>query len=151
MQEMFEGADTTHVLQLGTPSILSLAALAGSVELLTKAGIDAIYRRSQALVNFLEEIVQSTLLTYGIKLVTPPVRDQRGGHITLSHPHGQALSQALRAYGVVPDFRHPDMVRLSPAPAFTRFSECAAACDRLEHILREGIWQDFDGHSSTVT
>ena len=144
----FEGAADAHALQMGTPSILSLAALAGSVELLAKAGIDALWSRSQSLTAFLDTLVRERLIRYGVTVVTPP--QHRGGHIALSHPEGRALSLALRAAGVVPDFRFPDTIRLAPAPSTSRFSDCLAIVDILENILRDEGWRAFQDVQQAV-
>lgn len=150
MGEVFEGAQTSHALQLGTPSILSLAALAGSADLTAQAGIDAIYERSRQLLRFFEEAVTETAVPLGVRIVTP-AEPQRGGHLSLSHPQGAAVAGALRAHGIIPDFRHPDMIRLSPAPQTTRFIDIARAVQELESILQEELWRQFVGVQSPVT
>jgi kynureninase len=144
----FHGASDAHALQMGTPSILSLAALAGSVDLLAEAGIEALWDRSQSLTAFLDTLVRERLTRYGVDVVTP--QRERGGHIALSHPEGRALSLALRAAGVVPDFRFPDIIRLAPAPSTSRFRDCLAVVDILEHILQDEGWRAFEEAQPTV-
>ena len=41
---------------------------------------------------------------------------RRGAHVTLRHPDALALTQALTDRGVIPDFRHPDGIRIGLAP-----------------------------------
>ncbi len=149
MREDFMGAETAHALQLGTPSILSLAALMGSVEVLQKAGIPALYERSLELVALLEQLLTETILPLGVSLVTPP-SGERGGHVTVAYPHGRALAQALRAQGVIPDFRPPDMIRLAPAPSTTRFADLPNALAIFEDILKQETWRGFTGTSTLV-
>jgi kynureninase len=150
MPPVFEGAADTHALQLGTPSILSLAALAGSVGLLNQAGIDALFQRSQWLTAFLEEILSREMLPYGAQVVTPPV-GRRGGHIALAHPKAAAVCQALRAYGVAPDFRRPDIIRLAPAPSTSRAIDCVRAAEILDRVFRDELWRPFEGERTLVT
>lgn len=141
MPERFESAVDAHALQLGTPSILALASLAGSTQLLAEAGIEMLYRRSQALVGFLARVIDDQVSGLGATMITPA--RQGGGHITISHPYGQAVSAALRARGVISDFRAPDMIRLAPVPQTTRFRDCLAAVDVLREILETKAWQPF--------
>lgn len=144
----FAGASDAHALQMGTPSILSLAALAGSVDLLAEAGVEAIWARSQSLTAFLDTLVRERLTRYGVQVATPP--QDRGGHIALVHPEGRAVSLALRAAGVVPDFRFPDIIRLAPAPSTSRFRDCVGVVDILEKILRNEGWRAFKEVEPTV-
>ena len=47
----------------------------------------------------------------------------RGSHVTLQHPDALAVTQALTDRGVIPDFRHPDGIRIGLAPLTTRFTD----------------------------
>lgn len=116
---------------IGTPHVLSLAPLLGSLDLVGRAGIDAIRTKSLKLTRFLRERLEGI----GLVVVTPREDNRRGGHVTVSHPQAGALSRALRAAGVVPDFRPPDLLRLAPAPLYTTFAECDRAVDILRDVL----------------
>lgn len=63
----------------------------------------------------------------------------RGGHVSLAHPEAWRLCQALKAHGVVPDFRAPDLLRLAPSPLYTRFSDVREAVRRLRRIAETGV------------
>lgn len=149
MSHHFEGSPTGHVLQLGTPSILSLAALAGSVTLLNHAGIAALHRRSQQLTAFLDDLLSREMTRYGARVVTPP-DGQRGGHIALAHPRAGSVCQALRANGVVPDFRRPDIIRLAPAPCTSRAIDCVRAAHVLDQVFREELWRPYESQEEKV-
>lgn len=151
MPEEFFGASTAHALQLGTPSILSLAALAGSVSLLAEVGITALYDRSTRLVEFLHELFCERLEPLGISCVTPLSAPNRGGHLALVHPYAREISLALRQNGVIPDFRYPDIIRLAPVPTTTRFSDCVDAVERLRTIVEtKAFLQHLDTPSDVV-
>jgi kynureninase len=47
---------------------------------------------------------------------------------------------------VVPDFRSPDVVRIGPAPLYTRYVDVWDGLDRLRRILAESRWE---GHPAT--
>jgi kynureninase len=71
--------------------------------------------------------------------------------LTLAHPAAGKLSRALRARGVIPDFRPPDLLRLCPAPLYTSFAECAAAVDTLEEILVTNAHDQLPDRDAPVT
>lgn len=126
-------------LQIGTPHLLSLAPLLGSLELVAEAGgIGALRAKSLAQTNLLLELIDRDLAGHGCTVVTPRGHPARGGHVALAHPEAWRLCQALKAAGVVADFRGPDLIRLAPSPFFTRFADCAEAVARLRRILDAG-------------
>jgi kynureninase len=132
-----EPAAGAAALQIGTPHLLSLAPLQGSLEIIAEAGgIAALRAKSLALTAWLLELADAGLAGGGFTVVTPRAAAGRGGHVTLAHPEAWRLCAALRATGVVADFRPPDMIRLAPAPLYTSFAECAEAVARLQEILR---------------
>jgi kynureninase len=105
----------------GTPSAIALAAVDVGVGLLAEAGMPAVRAKSVALTSYAVELADTWLAPLGVALASPRDAAQRGSHITLRHPDAQALTQALTDRGVIPDFRHPDGVRVGLAPLTTRF------------------------------
>ena len=89
---------------------------------------------------------------FGVDVATP--RDRRGGGVTrvaLRHPAAWQLCQALLDDGVVPDFRPPDVVRIGPAPLYTRFVDVWDGLDRLRRILAESRGSDTRPTPGRVT
>ena len=135
----FDMADTltpaadAHRYLIGTPHVFSLAPLLGSLAVVAEAGIDRIRAKSLAQTAYLRERMGNL----GFAVVTPQADTDRGGHLTLSHPHAGRLSAALRARGVVPDYRPPDLLRLAPAPLYTSFAECDRAADELAAVATD--------------
>jgi kynureninase len=131
-----EPAAGAAALHVGTPHILSLAPLLGSLELIAAAGgVEALRKKSLALTDFLLERIDAELVPLGVEVVTPRSHAARGGHLALAYPDAWRLCQALQAAGIIPDFRQPDLVRLAPSPFYTSFAECAMAVARLKEIL----------------
>jgi kynureninase len=151
MEPSFHPAADAGRFLLGTPHVLSLAPLIGSVELVLRAGVPALRQKSLRLTSYLCREVEARLTAYGVRVVTPADDDRRGGHIALSHPQAGRLSRALRTRGVVPDFRPPDLVRLAPAPLYTSFAECRRAVDILEDILMTRSYEQLPDHDEPVT
>ena len=147
-----EPATGAAALQIGTPHLLSLAPLAGSLEIFAEAGgLAPLRAKSLAQTAYLMELVESELAGDGFSLVNPRAAAERGGHITLVHPDAWRICSALKAAGVVPDFRPPDMIRLAPAPLYTSFAECAEAIARLKEIIRTKAHEKFPATRPLVT
>jgi len=127
------GASRLHV---GTPPILSLAPLAGSLEMFAEAGgVEAVRTRSLQLTQHLLDRSEQELAALGVSIVTPRAPEERGGHIALCHPEAGRICAALRGAGVVPDFRRPAVLLLAPIPFYATRSEVDVAIDRLTEIL----------------
>jgi kynureninase len=146
-----EPAAGAAALHIGTPHLLSLAPLLGSLELIAEAGgISALRAKSLALTAHLLACIESELTPLGFTVATPRGAPARGGHLALAHPEAWRLCQALRAAGVVPDFRAPDLIRLAPSPLYTTFADCTAAIARLKHILLTRAHETFPSAPALV-
>lgn len=131
-----EPADGAAALHIGTPAILSLAPLRGALELIAEAGgVAALRERSLALTDLLLAQSDTELAPLGFRVVTPRAAAKRGGHVALAHPDGWRICRALKAAGVVPDFRRPDTIRLAPSPFYTSEAECRDAIARLKQVV----------------
>jgi len=121
--------------QLSNPPILALAPLRASMELFDAAGIGALREKSVRLTGYLEYLLDS-LPGRHFTQVTPREPDRRGTMLTLRvHQNAKALVGKLQARGALCDYRSPDIVRLAPAPLYTRFADV----QRLGQLLREAL------------
>ena len=139
MSDQFYAANGAGSLQIGTPNILSLAPMVGSVQLVQDIGIDAIRDRSLALSEFIIRIADELLVPMGFGVVTPRDTARRGGHVALSHPLAKGICTALRQNGVVPDFRPPNIVRLAPSALYNTFDDCLKAVCACQLVLENGL------------
>jgi kynureninase len=105
----------------GTPGILSMAAVETGVEMIVRAGMDQIRRKSVALTASAVALYDAWLAELGMGMASPREPTTRGSHVTLTHPDAAGLSDALAANGVIPDFRQPEGIRIGLAPLTTRF------------------------------
>jgi len=151
MSATFHPAADAGRFLIGTPHIFSLAPILGSLELIDRAGVPALWAKSLMQTQFLQVEIDTRLAQFGARTITPLEDGRRGGHITLAHPEAGNLSHALRARGVIPDFRPPDLLRFCPAPLYTSFAECARAINILEEILRSGAYHQLPDHDARVT
>lgn len=105
----------------GTPAVLSMVAVETGVDMVIRAGIQAIRAKSMALTSLAVQLYDAWLAPSGMGLASPREPARRGSHVTLTHPEGSRLAANLAAKGVIPDFRRPDGIRIGLAPLTTRF------------------------------
>ena len=132
--------------QVGTPPILSLAALEMGVSLIAEIGVDRLWAKSCALTSLFMELVEPVCAAHGLTVVSPADPERRGSQVSLRHPHGYAIVQALAARGVIGDFRTPDIVRFGFAPAYLGFTDVHDAVTILAEILESGSWDQPQFH-----
>ncbi|MBI2516099.1 MAG: kynureninase [Opitutae bacterium] len=152
MSHTHEPAADAAALHVGTPHVLSLAPLQGSLELFAEAGgVEPLRAKSLTLTRALIELADTELAGFGFRVVTPREDARRGGHVALAHPQAWQFCSALKAAGVVPDFRPPDIIRLAPAPLYNTFADCAEAVARLAQIARTKAHEQFPAQPAAVT
>lgn len=139
--DTLQPADGAARLQLGTSHVLSLAPLEATARALADYGIERLRTESLALTSLLRDEAEKA----GFTVVTPRDDSQRGGHITLAHPHAAALCRALRRHEVIPDHRPPDLIRFAPNPLYTTESDCKTAISLLAQLVAEGISEEEVG------
>jgi len=127
-------------LRVGTPPILSLAALECGVAAIAEIGIDRLRVKSEDLTDLFIEVVERECAGHGFEVVSPRERHRRGSQVSLRHPDGYAIVQALIADGVIGDFRSPDILRFGFAPAYLRYVDVWDAATKLRDIMVEGRW-----------
>jgi kynureninase len=124
----------------GTPPVLGLLAVDAAAETLESAGIAALWDKSQRLTALLVDLVADRLEPLGATLASPIDPERRGAHVSVAHPSAWPWCHALveRAL-VVGDFRPPDVIRLGPAPLYTRFVDIFDAVERMAEVLEGGV------------
>jgi kynureninase len=136
----------------GTPPVVGIETVRAGAADLAEAGIPALRRRSVALTELLIGLFDQRLAPLGFTLGTPRDPDRRGAHVSVRHPDAWRISRALiERADVIPDFRMPDVIRLGPAPAYTRFADVWDAVDRLCGLVADGAHERLGGQRSRVT
>jgi kynureninase len=151
MNLAFTPADSAGAWQIGTPHLLSLAPLEGSLSLIHEAGIDTIRAKSVALTDYLIALVDERLAEFGCSVGTPRDAARRGGHVAVEHPEGKQLAAALKDRGVVVDFRPPNVVRLCPAPLYTGFADVWDVVEVARSVLAADELSAYETSGGGVT
>lgn len=121
----------------GTPAILGMVAMQGTLDLIEEATMAAVRAKSEKLTAFAVEVFDAWLAPLDAELATPREAGERGGHITVDHAEfTKATVEALWDGDVIPDFRAPHGLRVGLSPLSTSFGEVlqgmAAIRDRLQ-------------------
>lgn len=143
MAHELTAADGAGALQIGTPSILSLAPLSGALDVIAEAGMERTRRKSLALTQFLMDLVDAELSAFGFVVANPREDARRGGHVALVHPEASRICRALKEANVIADFRPPQIIRLAPVALYTSFTDCWDAIGRLKVIMTERVYERF--------
>ena len=124
----------------GPPGIVALQGLAAALEVVERAGVEALWDKSQKLTDQLVRLVDERLAPIGADLASPPAAEHRGGHVSVSHPLAWPWCRALiERDRVVADFRTPDVIRLGPSPLYTRFVDCYDAVEAMRQVFDAGF------------
>ncbi|MFP4690325.1 MAG: kynureninase [Bacteroidales bacterium] len=134
----FEHAENAGGWQISSPGILGASTMEGSVKLMQEAGIERIREKSLQLTGFFLKLFHGKLDVppYNFSIATPEDPHRRGGHIALTHPdEALRINEALKARGIIPDFRAPDTIRIAPVALYNTFEEVCRVIEALEEIL----------------
>lgn len=128
--------------QLGTPPVLSLAALEVGIDLALGADLAAVRAKSERLGDLLIALVEQECAGGGLTLLSPREAARRGSHISFTHAQAWPIMQALIARGVIGDVRAPDILRFGLTPLTLSYAQLWQAVAVLAEILREAHWRE---------
>jgi len=144
MQPRFEPIEGIRRALCGTQPIVSLAMVECGLDIFMQTSMEAIRAKSLALTDLFIELVESRCGSHPLELVTPRGHAQRGSQVSLAHPHGYAVMQALIARGIIGDYREPYIMRFGFTPLYTSFADVWDAVETLADILDR---EQYDLHA----
>ncbi|GAB3525514.1 kynureninase [Emticicia fontis] len=152
----YQPKDTIQRFAVGTPSVLSLAAIESGLDITLEAGIDRLRAKSRQQSEFLIELIEQLLVPLGFSIASPLDVNQRGSHISIRHPEGYRISQAMikphdESKVIIPDFRPPDNIRLGIAPLYNTFTELVDSVERIWKIVAEEQYKEYSSDRAIVT
>jgi len=135
LNESFVAREGADGWQLSNPPILALAPLLASLALFDEVGMAALRAKSLLLTGYLEFLVDR-LCERGVEILTPREPATRGCQLSLLvRRNGREVFDALRARGVIADFRQPDVIRMAPVPLYNSFHDVWRAGSALAEVL----------------
>jgi kynureninase len=150
MQPEFQPAAGIRRALCGTQPIVSLALVECGLDVFAQTDMAAIRKKSLALTDLFIELVERRCARHPLTLATPRDHRVRGSQVSIAHPHGYPVMQALIARGVIGDYREPEIMRFGFTPLYTRFVDVWDAVDVLADIL-DGNKYDVDSRRDAVT
>lgn len=113
----------------------------------------AVREKSLRMTRFLTEMADALLAAppCGFSIGTPREDERRGGHVALLHPEGLRVAEALRARGIVPDFRPPDIVRIAPVALYNTFAELWTLVRHLREIVETREYERFSVERKAIS
>lgn len=148
----YEQADSIDGFAVGTPPILSMAAIEAGVDLVRAAGMESLREQSIALSSELLTLYDEKLSVLGYTLSSPRDAARRGSHVSIAHPEARRITANLiERHQVIPDFRAPDNIRLGIAPLYNDLSDIRRCVQALELSVRNREYETIEISSDPVT
>lgn len=124
----------------GTQSALAMASFDAALDVWRDIDMSELRAKSTALTELFIALIDQECPDQGLSVASPRDAAQRAS-VSIQHPDGYAIAQALRASGVIGDFRSPDLMRFGITPLYVGYTEVFDAIARLAGILRSGSWR----------
>lgn len=150
LKQEFEHQPDASGWQTGTPALLSMATLEGSLKVFKEVGMKKIREVSLDKTAYLMYLIDTKLKQYGYSYGNKTEDSVRGGHVCLQHEEAYRIAAALRDVGVIPDFREPNVIRLAPIALYTSYEEVYQVVEILEKIVDEKIYENYSNTRTSV-
>lgn len=150
LKQEFEPAGDADGWLTGTPSILSMSALEGALDIFDEIGIENIREKSLMLTAYLMYLIDRKLTKFGYSIGNLRDDSKRGGHVALEHEEAYRICQALKQYQVIPDFREPNVIRLAPVALYVSYKEVFDLVQILEEISISKVYEQYKKSRSLV-
>ncbi|XP_034833649.1 kynureninase-like [Maniola hyperantus] len=141
LRQDFDHQKNASGWQIGTPHVFSMAGLEGSLKMFNEAGMANLRKKSLHITAYLMFLIEIKLAKYGFTIGNPREDEKRGGHVCLEHDEGYRISISLKARGVVPDFRDPNVLRLTPTALYTSYEDVYKMVEILLDIVKNETYK----------
>lgn len=141
MAVAYEPAGGIRRYLCGTQPIVSLSLVECGLDISLQANMNDVRQKSLALGDLFIELVEQRCTDHPLTLITPREHAHRGSHISVRHPNGYAVMQALIARGVIGDYREPEVLRFGLTPLYLGYTDVWDAVEILKEVLDSKVWQ----------
>lgn len=142
MGDRFNKAEGITGFMLGSPNIIGLVCVQSAFEMIAEAGIEQIEAKVQAGTEFMLELYEQWLKPLGFGVATPLAKQNRGGHISLTHVDAEQIAVAMREQiKVIPDFRAPNVIRVAISPLANTYVEIHDGFARVRDLVASGEYK----------
>ena len=138
----FARADGIRAMLCSTPQMLSMTAFEAALDAFDGIAMRDVQHKGRALGDLMIQLADERLVPLGVGIASLRDGARRGNHVSLTHPEGYRIMQALIARGVIGDFRAPDVMRFGFGPLYVRYVDIFDAVAVLEDILKMETWKN---------
>jgi kynureninase len=136
MKKGFKPMEGAAGWQLSNAQIIPMAIHKASLELFDEAGMENLRKKSEMLTGYLEFILKdfSNYLT----VITPSDPKQRGCQLSIIvKEDGKKLFEYLESQNIIPDWREPDVIRMSAVPMYNSFEDVFRIGEALKNAFAQ--------------
>jgi kynureninase len=126
---------------VGTPPMISMAALEAGIDIAVQAPMEQLRAKSIRQAGIFADLVAQHCAGHGLVLASPADPAQGGSQVCFAHPEAWPIMQALIARGVIGDFRAPDILRFGLTPLYLGYADLWDAVQVLRQVLDSGEWR----------
>jgi kynureninase len=137
MKKGFKAIPGAQGWQLSNAQIFPMAIHKASLEMFAEAGIENLRAKSEMLTGYLEFILNK--YTDHLTIITPKNKDERGCQLSIIvKQDGKKLFDYLVSENIMPDWREPDVIRMSPVPMYNSFEDVYLIGEALKKYFKKG-------------
>lgn len=141
MATTYDAIPTVESWQVSNAPVLAMAALRGSLDVITEAGgIGALREKTELQLAYFDHLLDE-VLGPRIENVTPSALAERGCQFALRvadvNVDGRTIYEQLEAADVACDWRYPDVIRVAPVPLYNSFTDIHRFVTILDRLLAE--------------
>lgn len=140
MTVAYEPAGGIRRYLCGTQPIVSLAMVECGLDVAREADMAEVRKKSLALADLFIALIEERCAGHPLTLVTPRDHAERGSHVSLRHPNGYEVMQALIARGLIGDYREPEVLRFGLTPLYFGYADVWDAVEILKDVLDSKAW-----------
>ena len=140
MTVAYEPAGGIRRYLCGTQPIVSLAMVECGLDVAREADMADVRKKSLALGDLFIALVEERCAGHPLTLVTPRNHADRGSHVSLRHPNGYEVMQALIARGLIGDYREPEVLRFGLTPLYFGYADVWDAVEIIKDVLDSRAW-----------
>jgi kynureninase len=126
----------------GTQPTASLSIAEIGVDIMLRADMSLIRRKSMKMTDQFIELVEARCGNHEITLASPRDAQMRGSQVSFYHEHGYRIISTMHDHGVGCDYREPGIMRFGFAPLYIRYVDVWDTVEKLRGILESGEWKD---------
>lgn len=140
MTVAYEPAGGIRRYLCGTQPIVSLAMVECGLDVAREADMAEVRKKSLALGDLFIALIEERCAGHPLTLVTPRNHADRGSHVSLRHPNGYEVMQALIARGLIGDYREPEVLRFGLTPLYFGYADVWDAVEIIKDVLDSRAW-----------